>query len=243
MTTITVAITSTRPGCPPTECYQQGAAVAVRLKDSAASKSRDGAGWIIGTLSQDATPISQIGATDWVYVFNFDEDQFTDAVNEGEVSAPVATDLQSVCCLKCGDLMVLEKLAAIRTTALQIESFRIFDEEIVESVTRLFRMHSAIEIVRIEASCEEHIAYGEEPQPVNLAFEKTAAQQTGPFSGSAGATMSIDPSADTPLTAALDFPVPLELDGGAAFAVSVTGDDLANHIGLEVHIHFRIIPD
>lgn len=252
-TTLVIALRSNIPGCPPLSCGL-GALLAVELKSDSIGKGRDGSGWVIGTII--AQPYSQntVGPSDWVYQVSFNEAEFSDEVINGDLEPLAVADIASgegaigLCCLQCGDLMLLDKIAAIQTRALSRESFRLFahDEEIAIGVQRLFRNHSAIEIHAIEVSCEEHVAgypYAAEPQSVAIRLVRTEPQQAGPFNDATDTDVVLNPAATTPLTAKLEFAPPLIIPAGAGVGININSTDPAQHLGLEVHIDFRVIDE
>lgn len=250
-TTLTIAFYGPNPGCPPTSCYQAGSPVALELTDTAAPKSADGAGWLVGVLSEDAKPQAQVGATDWVYVINFPDTEFSSEYLEGQLPTLTTADVNSgdnaigLCCLTCGTLMILDRLMQLESRSINRESFRVFEHNIPHQtgLIRLFRNHSTILIHAIEASVEEHLAgypYAEEPGKETLTFLATAAQQTGPFNAVTALELEIDPSSAEPLTARLEFVPPLEIPGGAAFGSNLDVNDPEAHLGLEIHIDFQV---
>jgi len=225
--------------CPALECGVN-AAVAIQLKTASVPKSRDGSGWLIGTIAAADRYCNE----KWRYAFS---------IPESEVSPEVATaqetleagDVASVCCLECGDEMLLAKLKARTVTNFTSESFRLFDdtEPIANGSLRLFRRHSTILIHAIEASCEAHVSgypYAAEPQPIELSFLASPSQQAGPFTDLGADPLIIDPASATPLTGRVSFVPALEIPGGSAFAVNVNCPDPDQHLGLEVHVDYEV---
>lgn len=251
-TTLNISLRSDIPACPPLSCGQ-GGLLAVELKSDSIAKSRDGSGWIIGTIANKPYPLNTVGPSDWVYQVTFNEVEFSDEVINGDLDPLEVADIASgdgaigLCCLHCGDLMLLDKIAAIQTRTLNRESFRFFahDEEFVIGVHRLFRNHSAIEIHAIEVSCEEHLTGypAVEPQSVAIRLVRTEPQQAGPFNDATGTDVVLDPASTTPLTAKLEFAPPLLIPAGAGVGININSADPAQHLGLEVHIDFRVIDE
>ena len=143
--------------------------------------------------------------------------------------------------------MTLDKFAALQTRALSRESFRFHnhDATVVAGTKRLFRNHSAIEVHAIEASCEAHLSgypYAEEPQPMVLSLETTPAHQATPFGTVVGVdSLTIDPASATPLTGRVAFVPPIQIDAGKAVGMNLSVPDPLQHLGLEIHIDFRVL--
>jgi hypothetical protein len=251
-TTIDIALRSNMPGCAPLSCGL-GGLLAVELKSDSVAKGRDGSGWVIGTIIAKPYPLNTVGPSDWVYKVAFDEAEFSDEVINGDLAPLVVADIANgdgaigLCCLQCGDLMLLDKIAAIQTRTLNRESFRLFahDEEIAIGVHRLFRNHSAIEIHAIEVSCEEHLTGypAVEPQSFAIRLVRTEPQQAGPFNDATTLDAILSPASTTPLTAKVEFAPPLIIPAGAGVGVNINSSDPAQHLGLEVHIDFRVIDE
>lgn len=250
--TLSIALYSPNPGCPPTRCYQAGSAVAFELTSSSVNKSADGSGWLIGALTGDAQPQNQVGAGNWVYTINFPDTELSAELLGGEIDPLEAKDMNSgdgavgLCCLDCGTLMILDKLLSLEIRKLNRESFRLFnhDQAITASLKRLFRNHSTIEIHAIEASMEEHLTgypYADDPGNVTLKFTATPAQQTGPHAQVTPTELVIDPASAEPLTGIVRFVPPLEITGGRGFGVTIDSFDPEAHLGLEIHIDYRIL--
>lgn len=229
--------------CPALECGV-GAPVALQLHSASVAKSRDGSGWLVGTISS----LGRYCNEKWKYVFAIPDTEVSDEVKQSLVDL-AASDVLGVCCLECGDRLLLDKLAVREVTNFTSESFRLFgDEDTIEiGAFRLLRRHSTILIRAIEASVEQHVAgypHAAEPQPIHLSFLASPAHQTGPLMDLFPAeenVLVIDPAGATPLAGRIQFVPPLEIVGGRAFAVNVEAPDPDQHLGLDVHVDYQVV--
>lgn len=251
--TLVVSLYSAKPGCPPLSCGN-GGAVAIELKPTSANKSADGAGWLVGTITTEPTPVCQVGACDWVYQITIPDSEFSAEFIAETLGDFTVSDVNSgddaigICCLNCGILMILDRLATLQDRALNRESWRIhsYNQAHQNITSRLFRNHSTVLIYAIEASVEEHLAgypYAENPGKIELSFLATPAQITGPFASASSLKLEIDPASSKPLTERLEFVPPLEIEGGKGFAVSNNTADPDAHLGLEIHVDFKVVEE
>lgn len=251
--TLVVSLYSAKPGCQPLSCGA-GGPIAIELKSSSANKSADGAGWLVGTISATPTPVCQVGACDWVYQITIPDSEFSAEFIAGDLGEFTVSDVNSgedavgLCCLSCGFLMILDRLATLQERALNRESWRIHAHNVAHQAitSRLFRNHSTILIHAVEASVEEHLAgypYADNPGKVELSFLATPAHATGPFASATSLKLEIDPASSQPLTGRLEFVPPLEIAGGKGFAISNNTEDPEAHLGLEVHVDFQVVEE
>lgn len=253
MKTLTITLTSTRVGCPPISCGN-GAMVAFELADASVYKGRDGSGWLVGTIAADPVPICPIGVSDWVYVINFPDSEFSDTFLAEDPSDVVPADMKTgtgsigMCCLHCGDIMLLDKQAAVSAANFTRESFRLYNDNEVIAVgdTRLFRMHSPLLIPSFEISCEEHLSgypYPATPGEIEVTLLVSPPHLQAPLSVASTTTAIIDPASIIPLTGRAAIVPNLEIAAGAAVWARIDCEDPENHLGLEVHVDLVVQPE
>lgn len=249
---VSLTLYSAKVGCPPISCCKAGSPVTFQLAPTSAAKAADGCGWITGVLTEDCKPVCQIGAGDWIYRIAFPDEEI--APGATILASDLATEAGDIglCCLTCGDIMLLDKLACIGDTRSGFrESFLIFGRETPHSPGDfpLMRNHSSIEISAIEASIQSHktgYPYAEDPGKVTITFLTTPAQQAGPFSAVTTETLVIDPASTTPLSNRIEFAPDenfnrLIIPAGADFAIQPSSDEPGSHCGLEIHVEFKIV--
>lgn len=243
---LTIALHSNRPGCPPISCGKDGI-VAFQLREESIPKGRDGSGWLIGTITAAPYPMAQIGATDWVYQIEFLESELSAALVAGDLPALAASDMATgtgatgICCLSCGSIMLIDKINSIRLRDLQRETFRVFsyNEAHTAGIQRLgFRNHSPIRIYAMEAAVDSH---AEGAQPIEIQLARSPAHQSSPHAAFTASSLSISPASVTPLTGRIEFATPIEVEAGASVAVNLIESDAAAHSGLIIHLEYRVV--
>lgn len=258
---VSISLRGETPGCPPISCCAAGSPVSFQLKSESKSKGLDNSGWLVGVLTEDCVATSKVGPSDWIYRIAFPDEAITPGSTIAATDMATGTGTIGVCCLNCGDIMLLDMIASLDDSrSLHRESFQIFGESEphLPGVVGMTRNHSAIEIYAIEASCEVHkvgYPYADDPGPVTLTFQNTPAHLTTPYAITTLATdggpvapspLVIDPASSTPLTNRIEF-IPgsdgnrLLVPAGARLGVEASSADPDAHCGLEVHIEFKIV--